>query len=162
MMRRVRLTMPVAEAAAGLAFVGLAAFVMREGLRLGAGWDDSGPEPGFFPFSLAVVMGIGGAAAVLQGLRTTARPFFEDRQEVVDLLRVGVPMALAIVSVSFLGFYIMSAAYIAFFAWWYGRYRWPAALASGLVAAVVLYAGLERGFRILLPRSAWYGSLLPF
>lgn len=159
-----RWSLRTAEVVVGLGLLAVAGLVMAEGVRLGPGWeDDHGPQPGFFPFSLAVLLAVGALAALIQAVRAgSPRPFFEERQEVVDLLRVGVPMMAAVVSIVVLGFYIMTFAYLAFFAWWYGRYRWYSAIVSGLVTAWILYLGLERGFRIPLPRSAWYPSLLPF
>lgn len=158
-----RLTLRAAEVAAGLAFVGLAVVVAGEGLRLGAGWDDSGPGPGFFPFWLAVLLAAGAAAALVQAVRSRGRqPFFGVRQEIVDVLAVGGPVVAAIASMAVLGFYGMTALYVGGFVRWYGRHGWPAAVAAGVLAAVGLYFGLERGFRIPLPRSLWYGTLLPF
>lgn len=158
-----RFTLRAAEVAVGLAFVSLAVVVAGEGLRLGAGWDDSGPGPGFFPFWLAVLLAAGAVAALVEAVRSRRRqPFFEVRQEVTDVLAVGGPVVAAVASMVVLGFYGMTALYVGGFVRWYGRHSWSAAVAAGILTAVALYVGLERGFRIPLPRSLWYGTLLPF
>lgn len=158
-----RLTNRMVEVAAAVGFLAVAIFAMIEAVRLGPGWGRSGPQPGFFPFGLAVLMGLGGLGALVQGLRSRdATPFFEVRQEVVDLIKVGIPLAAAIASVPFVGLYIMSVLYLGFFAAWYGRFRWYVSFPAGLALAFALYWGLERGFMIRLPKSMWYGTLLPF
>lgn len=158
-----RFTVRSAELVAGGAFVALGVLLMVEANSLGPGWGPSGPRPGFFPFGLALVMALGGLGAIVEGVKgNRLHPVFENAQEVEDLLKVGIPLALAIASVAYLGFYIMAALYIGLFAWWYGRFRWPSALLAGVGTSFALFMLLERGFRIPMPRSPWYGAFLPF
>jgi hypothetical protein len=163
----VRLTHARADLCIAGVFVVLAVLVIREGIRLGPGWGDSGPDPGFFPFSLAVLMLLGGAAILVRGLVPATRgsesePFFEHRDETSELLRVGLPIAVAIATVPVLGLYLMAAFYTWMFAWWHGRFRWHTSLAAGIILPVVIYLVLREGFRIPMPYSIWYGSYLPF
>ncbi|HET6519844.1 MAG TPA: tripartite tricarboxylate transporter TctB family protein [Geminicoccaceae bacterium] len=157
-----RLTLRQMEFVAGLVFLALAALVVVEGIRLGPGWGDTGPQPGFFPFALAILMAVGALAAMAQAARRAETgPYFEVHQEIVDLVRVGVPMAVAIALVPVLGLYIMAGFYVAFFSRWYGRFSWWGALASGSAVPLVLYLALDRGCRVPMPHSMWYGTLLP-
>lgn len=152
------------DAAASLVFLALAAGVAFEGVRLGAGWDQRGPEPGFFPFWLAILMGFGAAASFLQALRSRrTTPFFETRQEVADLLRAGAPLAAAVIAIPWLGLYVTTFVYVWLFAWWYGEFRWWTALLSGLGFAAATYFTLTKGMRISMPLSVFYErGLLPF
>lgn len=147
------------------AFVVLTLFVASESVKLGIGWGDSGPDAGFFPFALAVIMGGGALGAGIRGLaaraRRESRPFFEHPVEIVDLLRVGLPMAAAIAAIPVLGLYLTTGLYIFLFAWWYGGFRWYASLAAGAISAGLLVLVLQRGFGIPMPRSLWYGEGLP-
>jgi putative tricarboxylic transport membrane protein len=139
------------------------AFVMWEGLKLGAGWGDAGPKPGFFPFYLTLFMMLGAGGALVQAWRSTdAQPFFEDRQEIIDLLKVGVPAALAIAFVPVLGLYVTTALYVGLFGYWYGRFTWYWSLLAGIAVPLVLYVMLRIGFNILMPTSIWNDTLLPF
>jgi putative tricarboxylic transport membrane protein len=159
----VRLTLRRAERVVGAGFVLLALLVIWQSVGLGPGWDESGPQPGFFPVSLAVLMGLGGIGVVSGSWRRDdPRPFFEARQEPIDLLKVGIPAAVAIAAVPHLGLYIVTVAYVGGFAAWYGGYRWYVTVPGAIAGAAMLYWGLERGFRIPLPKSVWYGSGLPF
>ena len=151
-----------AEIVVGLLFVALAAVIIRETVRLGAGWGSSGPQPGFFPTLAALVMGLSALVVTARAVRAPGKALFDSREQAVDVLKVGVPIAAAVIALQYLGFYLMTALYVSLFAAWYGRYRWYVALAAGLLLPVALFFTFERGFRIPLPKSVWYGDALPF
>jgi putative tricarboxylic transport membrane protein len=158
-------TLKKAEIAASAVFFALAAFVMVEGARLGAGWDERGPEAGFFPFWLAVLMAFGSIAAFIKGVsgRAAPGPFFENRQEVTDLVQVGAPLAAAILVIPWLGVYVATWLYVWLFGWWYGRFRWWTSLAGGAAFATVMYFALTRGMNLPMPMSVFYEKgILPF
>lgn len=148
-----------------LVLVGLlGALVLSDSLRLGPGWGEQGPQPGFFPFALTVLMLLGAAGVLVATIRSPdRRPFFEAREEVQDLLKVGIPLLFAIAAVRWLGLYVTSGIYLAFFMAWYGRFRWYQALAGGIVLSLLLWLSLRVGFNIPMPMSVFYRmELLPF
>lgn len=152
------------EAVVSVLFFALAVLVMIEGVRLGSGWDHQGPQAGFFPFWLAVLLAVGAVATFLQGVRMRGEQhFIESRQELVDLMQVSVPLALTVISIPWAGIYIATWLYVWFFAWWYGRFRWWSALLGSLAFAVALYFTLARGLKISMPSSMFYEKgILPF
>jgi hypothetical protein len=153
----------VGELVVGAALIVVGAIVIRECVRLGAGWGTSGPQPGFFPFWCAVTMIVGCVIVMVQTLRGPAgRPLFEEPEDARQVLKVGLPMLAAVASLPVLGFYVMTALYMGFFSAWYGRYRWPVVLAVAIVLPIILFFTFERGFRIALPKSALYGDAIPF
>lgn len=156
-------TLRTMDVAACAAFIVLSLFIAIEGVALGPGWGDSGPDAGFFPFTLALIMGLGALGAGIRALfsHSLVGHFFESPYEIVDLMKVGVPVALAVAAVPFLGLYLMTALYIFLFGWWYGAFRWHASLAAGAITAVVLFLVLQKGFNIAMPRSLWYGAGFP-
>jgi putative tricarboxylic transport membrane protein len=160
--RLARLDTRKAEIVVGLILMALAALVIRETVRLGAGWGPSGPQPGFFPTLAALVMAASAVVAIVRTARAPGTALFESREQAVDVLKVGLPIAAAVVALPYLGFYVTTALYTGLFAAWYGRYRWYVALAAGLLLPVALYFAFERGFRIPLPKSVGYGDALPF
>jgi putative tricarboxylic transport membrane protein len=151
-----------AEIAVGLIFVAIAAVVIRETFRLGAGWGPSGPQPGFFPTLSALVMAVGALALIVRAARAPGTALFDSRDQAISVLKVGVPIAAAVLAIGYLGFYLVTALYMGLFSAWYGRYRWYVAVAAGLLLPIALFFAFERGFRISLPKSVWYGSVLPF
>lgn len=152
-----------AQIAVGAGFLALSAVLALESARLGPGWGDAGPEAGFYPMLLSLVLLFGAAGTVWEGVRARdVRPLFAGREEVVELARVGLPLLAATVSIPLLGFYLMTALYVGLFSWWYGRFRWYLVIPGGIALAALLFLAFEIGFRVFLPKSLLYGVLLPF
>jgi putative tricarboxylic transport membrane protein len=144
--------------------------VAWESLRLGAGFGGHvagaavvGPRPGFFPAVMMVLVTIGALAVLVQAVkdRSNTTPFLGEPQGVVDLLRVGIPMLLAIGLVPFLGLYIVAAVYVISFGLWYERLRWYVVVPIGLGLPGTVWWLLEQQFRLIMPKSPWYPSI-PF
>ena len=150
------------EIAVGLIFIAIAAIVVREVLRLGAGWGPSGPQPGFFPLLSTLTMAIAAVAVIVRAFRAPPKALFDSRDQALSVAKVGLPIVAAVVSLQYLGFYVMTGLYMGLFSAWYGRYRWYVALAAGVLLPVVLFFAFERGFRISLPKSMLYGNGLGF
>jgi putative tricarboxylic transport membrane protein len=160
-----RTTHRAVELGAVICFLGLGVVLLSESIELGPGWGESGPEPGFFPFVLTVLLTLGALGVLYVNVyrRPDLRPFFEVSQEVTDLLRVAVPIGVAVVLVRSLGIYAGSGLYLAFFMAWYGRFRWYQALAGGILLPVIMWLTLREGFNIPMPMSMFYRSgILPF
>ncbi len=154
---REQITVKRVEIVVCLLFIALAGRVIWEGVRLGPAWGETGPQPGFFPFALALVLLAGALGALISAARQRdSEPFFAAPEEWIDLLKVGIPSGIAIGLISWLGLYITSGLYVAFFVAWYGRYPWYLWLLAGVVVPVVLYALLRYGFNISMPMSPWY------
>ena len=143
--------------------------VMWESIRLGAGFGGHvagapvvGPRPGFFPIVMAGLVILGALGVLIQALmERSSTPFLEERQGVMDLIQVGLPVVVAVGVVPFLGLYIVSAVYIIGFALWYGGVRWYFAVPVGLALPLTVWWVLEETFRLMMPKSPWYPSI-PF
>lgn len=159
-----RLTYGTMETVVAFVLVALGGLIISEAVHLGWGWGEQGPQPGFFPFTLAIIMTIAALGVLLKSWTTPDRqPFFEVQQEVVDLLKVGFPIFAAIVLLRWGGLYITSGLYLAFFMAWYGKFRWYEAIAGGIALPAVLWLVLRHGFNIAMPMSVFYRSgILPF
>jgi hypothetical protein len=157
------------QIATAVGFMILAAVAMVDS-RAGALVDTSGTEPGgigagFYPFWSAALM-FGCAVVVAATARTSKRegpPAFENRAAALAVLKIVAPMVIAAASIIWLGFYVVSALYMALFARWIGHYRWVWVLALAIGMPVGIYIAFEVGFRVGLPKSFLYDQgLLPF
>ena len=83
---------------AGL-FMAVAAVVMRDSLRVGAGWAFDGPEAGYFPFYVGLIMFIASAVTFATHILTKAPDLknFVDRSSLWQVLKVLVPTAVFVV-----------------------------------------------------------------
>lgn len=158
-----RMTQNAVEIGVVIMLLGFSALIYWDSVRLGPGWGAHGPDPGFFPFvmtSLIVIGALGVLLMIYKQPRTA--PFFEVNQEVVDLLKVGLPIVATIFIMQWLGLYIASGLYIGFFMLYYGEFRWHSALLGTVVFPVILWLVLVRAFNIAMPMSMFYrDGILP-
>jgi hypothetical protein len=142
----------------------VAMIVMVASYRLGAGWaKDVGPDSGYFPFYVSLIMFVTSGVTLLQHLlmrhREGERVFLHYR-EMMMVLQVLVPTLIFVVLSIYIGIYISMALFIAFFMMWHGRYPWYKALPAAVAVPVVLFVLFEIWFLVPLPKGpfeAWLG-----
>jgi hypothetical protein len=154
----------VGTAAAIVLIAAVAMFDSRKvfGEQLGSSPGDVGPS--WYPFWSAALMGV---AAVYVGFRamTVAQSKenpFAGRESVTSVLKLVIPMFLYAFSFQYVGFYVATAIYMAFFAWYLGKYRWWGILAAGVITPLAVYLLFEVAFRLTLPKSLLYPLGFPF
>ena len=137
--------------------------------RGGALPDTSGSAPGglrggWYPFWSAALATVG-LLVVIYRTMVVPQPavgVFKDRQGVIDVLRLMVPIVVLVVLMDrALGFYIAGALYLAFFARFIGQYRWIWVAATAILIPLTLFFVFEQGFRVPLPKSIFYGDQFP-
>ncbi len=149
--------------AVALVLMLVAAIVMISSYRLGAGWaPDVGPDSGYFPFYVALIMFIASGVTLLQNLLSAgvARGSFIARGELVMVLQVVIPMTIFVVLAIYIGIYISMALFISFFMIWHGRYSIYKTLAVAIAVPVVFFLIFEVWFLVPLPKGpfeAWLG-----
>lgn len=144
--------------AAGI--LALAAIAMRDSFPKAA-WGATGPGAGFYPFWSAAMMAAAAFFVLIACFRMPAGgSLFASSQGPGAVAKLLVPMIVAVALINGLGFYIVSGAYMAIFARWIGGYGWRVVAGVGLGIPVALYLGFERGFRVPLPKSVFYGDAL--
>lgn len=97
----------------------IGAVVMYGSLEQGIGWGDSGPEPGYFPFYIGLLLGCASLGnIVLTIIRWQAlSSAFVSREQFAQVLSVFIPIALYVAAMPFTGIYLASAVFIAWFMW---------------------------------------------
>ena len=124
--------------------------------ELGHGWEESGPQAGYFPFYVGLIL-IGASlwnlvAAFLKHRAAGSEPEepFLDRDKARRLgIFLAALLAFVIVTLT-MGIYVGSILYITWSAWRQGGYRLPLALGTGVGFAVALYVIFEVIFKIPL------------
>ncbi|MEI4487342.1 tripartite tricarboxylate transporter TctB family protein [Frigidibacter sp. MR17.14] len=142
------------------AAVGVTAVIGAE--ELGHGWTDSGPQSGYFPFYVGLILiaaslwnlvaavakhRVGGRLAAVTG--DVEEPFLdgEKARRIGGFLAV---MVVFLVITLVMGIYVGSICYISWTAWRQGGYRLPIALGLGVGFAVALYLIFEVAFLVPL------------
>lgn len=131
------------------------AIVIYDSARLGARWGEDGPQAGYFPFYIGVILCIASMINLLQALAAAKR---EDSEFVqYDALKlvfsVLLPTAVYAGLIGPLGLYVASAVFIAFFMRWLGKYSWLLVASVSIGNSVVFFVVFEVWFKIPLPKG---------
>jgi hypothetical protein len=140
---------------AGL-FLLLGAIVIYDSVRLGARWAEDGPQAGYFPFYLGLLICAASAvnfALALLRVRGEANKPFVGVQQLKLVLSVLLPSAVFVGFIGWLGIYVSAVVYVAFFMRWLGRYAWWKLLAVAFGNSTVFYLIFEVWFKIPLPKG---------
>jgi hypothetical protein len=151
-----------AEIVVAALFLLAGAVVVYDSMRLGARWAEDGPEAGYFPFIVGVIMCVASSinlVAVFGWARGMDQPFVETGQLKL-VLSVLVPSAVYVGLIGWLGIYVASILFIAFFMRWLGKYDWWKLAAVSVGNSVFFFVIFEIWFRIPLPKGPienWLG-----
>jgi len=135
-----------------LAFAALLGF---DNWRTGMGWDETGPQAGYFPFYLSVIL----AAACLYGIgreflarRQTAETFVT-RAQLRRVLQVFVPALLFGLLMKWLGLYVASFLLVAGFMAFIGRIAAWKSLLTALLFSLIMFVTFDIGFNVIMPKG---------
>ena len=133
----------------------LGAIVVYDSWRLGAKWAEDGPQTGYFPFYVGLLICIGSVINFVRGLMISAKDnvSFVEVGQIKLVLSVLVPSSIYVALVGWLGIYVPSIIYIAFFMRWLGKYAWWKAVLVSVGTSVFFYAVFEIWFQVPLPKG---------
>jgi uncharacterized membrane protein len=157
----------VVEIITALLFLLGSGIVIFDSVRLGYGWiEGQGPAPGYFPFYIALAMGVASLVTLAQAVRGKTAGAAESFVSVVGfgrVLAVLVPSILYVmligglnigpVAIPGLGLYVASAIFITLFMIVFGKDNPLKAIAVGVFVPVVLFLMFETWFKVPLPKG---------
>lgn len=131
------------------------ALVVWGSYQLGSTWDPNGPQAGYFPFRIGLLICIcGGAVFVQSVLRLrTDRAIFVAYGQLKQVLVILVPSALYVAGIQLIGIYVPSALFIGLFMKFVGRYGWLRSTVVGAAVALIAFVLFEMWFKIPLPKG---------
>ncbi len=143
------------DIAVSLLLLGLACLLGWDSWRIGMSWADDGPQAGYFPFYLSVLMGAASVYGLVRTLLAGAagRGAFVLRDQFGRVLQVFVPTLLYCIAMQFLGLYVASFVLIAGFMWWIGNIRAWVSLLTALVFSAAMFVTFEIAFDVLMPKG---------
>ncbi len=149
------------EMACYVLLLALAALLGWDNWRTGAAWDATGPQAGYFPFYLSVIL----AGASLFGLisvgLTSPQTFgaFVTRAQLRRVMQVFVPTFLFCLVTQFLGIYVASFVLIAGFMRVIGRIALWKSLLTAVVFIVVMFVTFDVAFNVIMPKGPLEAAL---
>jgi len=145
-----------------LLFVAVGLVVMIGSLKLGASWGADGPEAGYFPFYISLIILLSSTVTLYQAAIVNKKKkteSFVDSEPLKQVMAVLLPAIVFVLGVQLIGIYVASAIYIAIFMVWLGKYPiWKAVVVSVGVSAA-LYLMFEYWFQVPLPHGSWFNPL---
>ena len=137
------------------------ALVVFDSYRLGAKWGDDGPQAGYFPFYIGVLICASAATIFVRALRNPAfaAESFVSRDELKKILTVLVPTVVYVSVIAYLGFYVASTLYIAYFMWHLGKYSWIKIVPVAIGVSVAFFLIFEIWFSVPLPKGPLEAAL---
>jgi putative tricarboxylic transport membrane protein len=145
----------IADVTVSLLLVGLAATLGYDNWRTGIAWDSTGPQAGYFPFYLSVIL----AAASFYGLaaaflsRKEAAKTFVTRAQLRRVMAVFVPTLLFCLATQYLGLYVASFLLIAGFMRMVGRIALWKSLLTAFIFTAAMFVTFDIAFDVIMPKG---------
>ena len=156
------------DIAVALLIFAAGAVVVFDSYRLGASWGDDGPQSGYFPFYIGLLLCVSSVATLAQvaiaewkrrdrfrGATAELQSQFVAWGQLQLVFSVLVPAVVYVVGIQLIGFYVASALYITLFMVWLGKYLWSKSVAVGLIVSATLFFMFEVWFKVPLFKGAW-------
>jgi len=149
------------EIAVAVVFLVFGLVVSWDSYRLGAKWGSDGPEGGYFPFYIGVIIVACSLVTLVQAARIKAakNPPFVLRGQLKMVTLVMVPTLVYVAMIGWLGIYVASAIYIALFMWRLGKYSWIKFVSVSVGVNVAFFLMFEIWFKVPLPKGPLEAAL---
>ncbi|MGJ5178262.1 tripartite tricarboxylate transporter TctB family protein [Bradyrhizobium oligotrophicum] len=138
-----------------LLLLALAIVLAWDNWRTGASWDSTGPEPGYFPFYLSVILGgasLYGIGAAFLSSREAVETFVT-RAQLRRVMAVFVPTLLFCIAMQFLGIYVASFLLIAGFMRLVGKIAIWKSLLTAFLFSAVMFVTFDVVFDVIMPKG---------
>jgi hypothetical protein len=152
--------MRTADLTTALILIAGGALVIWDSLRLGIGWGSDGPQSGFFPFWLAVLLIAACLAIAVQARRRASDRPFVTREQLRPVLTTLLPSAGFVVLTQFVGLYVATMLFMGFYMRWIGRYAWAPVVTISVLFPLIIFVIFEKWFLVPMPKGpleAWLG-----
>jgi hypothetical protein len=140
------------ELVVAVLLLAVGAIVVFDSYRLGSKWGSDGPQSGYFPFYIGLLICLSGVVNFTQAwfAKPAAAKAFVTRGPFKLVLTVLLPALVYVLGVKYVGLYVASAVYIAVFMAWLGKYSWLKSIVVGLAVNVSLFLMFEVWFTVPL------------
>jgi putative tricarboxylic transport membrane protein len=138
-----------------LCLLGIAVLLGYDNWRTGAGWAPEGPQAGYFPFYLSLMLGgasaYGLVAALVSGAGTD--DVFVTRDQFRRVMQVFVPTLLFCLFTQWLGLYVASFLLIVGFMYFIGRIALWKSVLTAAVFSIAMFVTFDIAFDVIMPKG---------
>jgi len=153
--RRHAVSTKAVEIAVAAVILGLGLVVIFDSRRVGYGWAEDGPQAGYFPFYIGLILCVASAWILLQAAfsEPSAARVFVGRKKLRLVFSVFFPSLVYVLAIYFIGIYVASALFIGTFMYWHGRFPLIKIIPVSLIVPVSMFLLFELWFLVPLPKG---------
>ncbi|HET9024036.1 MAG TPA: tripartite tricarboxylate transporter TctB family protein [Burkholderiaceae bacterium] len=140
-------------AVTAIVFFLIGVVMIVDNYRIGAGWAPDGPEAGYFPLRIGVIICVAAVFVLVQALKGERGSAFVTLARLRHVLVVLVPTTLFVLAIKFLGIYVASAVFIAAFMRVMDRFSWLKTVVISIGVSATLFWLFELQFLVPLPKG---------
>jgi hypothetical protein len=132
-----------------------ALLMMWDNWRTGMGWESTGPQAGYFPFYVALILAgscIFGLGLQLRRWHEADEPFVR-RNQFKRVMQVFLPTLFFVPVTQWLGLYVASFALIAGFMYFIGHIKAWKSVLTGYVFSLAMFLVFEVAFDVIMPKG---------
>lgn len=143
------------DAITAIVIFAIGVVMMVDNYRIGSSWAADGPESGYFPFHIGLILCIAGVAVLLKSLFGKQRNLtvFVNWARFRLVLMVLVPTALYVLAIQFVGIYLASVLFIGAFMRVLGKISWLKTVLISVGVNLLLFWMFEIQFMVPLPKG---------
>ena len=165
------------EIATSLCILAIGSVVMWDSSRIGAGWGNDGPQSGYFPFYIGLLMNIaslvnlgiafrsgkanGSVGSVISGSsdEVDESDSFVSKAQLKLVLAIFLPCLVYVAAMQWLGLYVASVIFIALFMRFQGKFSALKSALTALIVVAVLFVMFEIWFKVPLIKGPLEAAL---
>lgn len=124
--------------------------------KTGMGWSEDGPQPGYFPFYLSVILVLASVYGVIKSLaekRAGNVDVFVTRDQFKRVLLVLLPTVAFCVGMQWLGLYVSAFLLTAGFMIFIGKLPVWKSVLTGLIFSLAMFYIFEIKFDVIMPKG---------
>lgn len=136
------------------ALFGIGILLITDSMRVGFGWGFDGPESGYFPFYIGVILCVTSIINAVLALRDKkGKDTFLTRHQLGMVLSLLIPTAVFVIVIQWIGLYLASTLLIAWFMRHMGHFAYAKTAAVSIGFSAFMFAMFEIWFKVPLPKG---------
>jgi len=141
-----------------VALGGFSLLMMFDNYRTGMGWADDGPQPGYFPFYLSVILLLASIYGLVKSVRERTASgsdseVFVTRDQLKRVLLVFIPTVAFCVATQWLGLYVASFLLTGGFMIFIGKISVWKSVLTALIFSLLMFYVFEVQFDVIMPKG---------
>ena len=147
------------EIITSICFLIIGSIVMWDSSRIGAGWGADGPQSGYFPFYVGLLMNIASVVNLALAFKSDKAESFVSHPKIKLVLAIFLPCLVYVAVMQWLGLYVASVIFIAVFMRWQGKFSLFKSALTSIIVVVVLFVMFEIWFKVPLIKGPLEAAL---